>query len=32
MVHIIHGVKPYQVTFPTDPTVRELKLPRRSYC
>ena len=32
MVHAIHGMKPYQVSFPTQPTTRHLDFPRWSYC
>ena len=32
MVHAIHGVKPYQVSFPTQPTAHHLDFPRWSYC
>jgi hypothetical protein len=30
--HAIHGKKAYQVSFPTHPAPRYLKIPRRSYC
>jgi hypothetical protein len=30
--HAIHGEKDYQVSFPTHPAPRHLKIPRRSYC
>ena len=32
VAHAAHGVKAYQVNFPTHPTTRHLEVPRWSYC
>jgi hypothetical protein len=32
MVHVVHGVNAYQVSFPTHPVAHHLEVPRWGYC